>query len=385
LIVLNVVSLLLLGLCYSSIVYENVNIKHLNPNNEINWRDKVNALIEAAKLNKIDASGYYTNPVEIGTPAPDAPDPFMLVSEGVYFAYSTNAQGCNIPCMVSADLTSFALNQDALPQLPNWAQPLPGSVWAPAVWINAPGRYILYYVCHIAAATYAKIYNISINSLPESVRENGKQCISSAVASTPVGPFVDSSSAPLVCPPDSTNVLDPTIFVDPNDNTPYLIWVNNGPSLIGARELSSDGQSFVGSAVELISPTLGWENGVTEGPGMRFNSGKYYLTYSGNDYDSSSYAVGYAECKTPLGPCDKHGNPILVSKSPCLGPGGSDWFVDNVGQYWFVYHGWTAPYTNYPEGKRSLRIDKIYWSNSDLFVVGPTTTPTLNQTMPYLF
>ena len=38
---------------------------------------------------------------------------------------------------------------------------------------------------------------------------------------------------------------------------------------------------------------------------MMANNGTYYLFYSANNYESYSYASGYAACSSPLGPCTK--------------------------------------------------------------------------------
>ena len=61
-----------------------------------------------------------------------------------------------------------------------------------------------------------------------------------------------------------------------------------------------------------------WEASVVEGPMLWKHDGRYFLFYSGNVYSGAGYAVGYATCDSPLGPCkDAPENPIL--KTACGG------------------------------------------------------------------
>src|SRR3546814_17658334 len=79
------------------------------------------------------------------------------------------------------------------------------------------------------------------------------------------------------------------------------------------------------------------------------SGGRYLLFYSGNEHRSAAYAVGYADCASPAGPCTKHGgNPILASSGDRLGPGPPAPFHDTSGNLRPAYHYLNAPYTNYP-------------------------------------
>ena len=59
-------------------------------------------------------------------------------------------------------------------------------------------------------------------------------------------------------------------------------------------------------------PDQGWEGGNVEAPDLVEANGRYLLFFSGNDWSSANYAVGAAQCATPLGPCSD------VSAAPCF-------------------------------------------------------------------
>jgi hypothetical protein len=126
----------------------------------------------------------------------DFPDPHVLVVGDVYYAYSTNVAGVNVPVMSSTDLVSWKATSQALPPLPGWASP--GRTWAPAV-LARGGFYVLYY-------TVAQT-------------STGRQCISVATAASPAGPFRDTSSAPLVCQLDRGRSIGPYVFTDPGGSS----------------------------------------------------------------------------------------------------------------------------------------------------------------------
>jgi beta-xylosidase len=233
-----------------------------------------------------------------------------------------------------------------------------------------PGSFVLYYTARDTAS--------------------GLQCVSRAVSSTPAGPYVDTSSAPLVCQTAICGSIDPSPFVD-DDGSAYLVWKSdennptcNTPPRIWSQPLTSDGISVVGSPTELLVRDQLWEGAVIEGPDMWKSGGAYYLFYSANRYDSADYAVGYGVCQGPSGPCQKTtldladgGSPaVLQSAGAALGPGGEQLFVDTSLALWVVYHAWTAPDTSYSGGgARSMRIDRVIFDAGLPIFVGPTTTP----------
>ena len=286
-------------------------------------------------------SPAYTNPVYAG----DFPDPFVLRVENIYYAYATNSGDVNIQLMRSTDLVNWEYLGDALEKLPDWSD---GEVWAPSV-LRRGDKYVLYYTLNY--------------------RETGLQCVSVAVSDKPEGPFKDSSSAPFLCQTDLGGSIDASPFVD-SDGKAYLLWKNNGNDYsvrvsIWVQLLQEDGLSLTGEVVELIYKDQIWENPLIEGPSMVKAGDKYYLFYSANQYESPAYAIGYAVCDTVSGPCVKPQNkPFFSSAGEAAGPGGQEFFTDPQGNLWMAYHAWTNPKVGYPDGARSLRIDRVAFVNN---------------------
>jgi beta-xylosidase len=284
------------------------------------------------------------------------PDPDVRPFDGAYYAYATTTGGAYLPVMRSTDLVTWTARpaydpgppldsdpyfNDALPHPARWGAEsgsgrITKQVWAPAV-ERIGGRYVLF-------------YSIKASNSPE------RYCISVATASSPLGPFTDSSTGPFVCDSDPKGSIDPDPFVDPDTGTPYLLWKSEGvpgslPTRIWAQQLDASGTAFApGSARrELLRTSQPWEGDVVENPSMVRHGGQLYLFYSANEWASSAYATGYAVCESVLGPCTKpRGTPLLASSGDRLGPGGPSAFVDAAGRLQLAHHWWNAPYTSYP-------------------------------------
>ena len=269
----------------------------------------------------------------------DFADPFVLHAGNAYYAYSTDNQDHHIPVLTSSGLFGTAHIAEALPNLPAWSSP--GGVWAPAV-LPRPDGYVLYY------STRA--------------HDPERECLSWAFSAQPGGPFVDASSGPFVCSADG-GAIDPSPYVD-TDGRAYLQWKSDETKGIVSQELAPDGRSLVGQPHPLVQADQPWEDGVVEAPSMVGYEGRYYLFYSGNDWSTSGYAVGYAVCDTPLGPCAQPaGGPWLSSTDKAEGPGGEDVFVDEQGQLWMALHAWVRGKVGYPDGARKLFVVRLTFVN----------------------
>jgi len=271
----------------------------------------------------------------------DFADPFVLRVGDDYYAYSTNTGSERIPVLTSKGLFGTARRTEALANLPAWSAP--GTVWAPSV-LARPGSYVLYYATALAED-------------PE------RQCLSRATSTEPDGPFVDDSAGPLVCPPGG-GAIDASPFVDV-DGRAYLLWKSyGGVDGIVAQELTPDGLGLVGPVPVLLGADQGWEAGLIEAPSMLARDGRYYLFYSANDWNTANYAIGFAVCDSPTGPCARPTDgPWLASTDQAQGPGGGEVFSDDQGQPWLVLHAWVRGKVGYPNGARNLFVVRLDFVN----------------------
>jgi beta-xylosidase len=298
----------------------------------------------------------YQNPVYDA----NFPDPFVLEEDGSYLAYSTNDSTTNVPTLRSDDLVDWKEGEDAMPDLAPWATP--GKTWAPEVLHREgqPGGYVLYYT---ATDT-----------------DSGRQCIGHATSKRAGGPFEDDRKEPLVCQSSEGGSIDASPFRDESGDL-YLYWKNDGNAIgrdtyIYAQRLSGDGLSLRGEPERLFKEGARWEGQLVEAPFMWSHGGRYYLFYSANAYYDASYAVGYAACEDPLGPCKKAPeNPILKTGRGAAGPGHISIAEDEGGETWMAYHAWPPDAVGSVLPGRTFRLDRLLWRDEKPVVEGPTTKP----------
>ncbi len=297
----------------------------------------------------------FTNPVIRDNFA----DPFLLQEGDTWYAYATNSASKNVPVSKSTDLVTWTISTDAMPALGAWVKP--GNTWAPEVH-KVASKYVLYYTARD--------------------KTSNKQCVGVATADKPEGKFKDASAQPLVCQVKEGGTIDASPFQD--GDKLYLLYKNDGnccgiPTYIYSQELSPDGLTLVGEPARLVRNDQKWEGGVVEAPTMLKRDGKYYLFFSANNYAGVEYAVGYAVCDSPLGPCqDAPENPILKSvlaKPPdmVIGPGHQT-IITVDGQDWLVYHVWEVVGGGRRGDRRQMWLDRLDWVDGKPVVRGPTVT-----------
>ncbi|HEV2087983.1 MAG TPA: S-layer homology domain-containing protein, partial [Cryptosporangiaceae bacterium] len=170
----------------------------------------------------------------------------------------------------------------------------------------------------------------------------------------------------------------------------------NPPTKLWSRQLTPDGLAWApGSTMrELTRTTQAWEGPMIENPAMVRYADRYFLLYSANNWWTDRYAIGYAECAGPLGPCSKpQGHPLLGNHGDKLGPGGPSLFFDTAGRLKMAYHHWTAPYVGYPtdpncdgggkctsQGQRRMSITDLRLGGSGLEVGPARPSPTVLPT-----
>lgn len=305
----------------------------------------------------------------------DFPDPFVIEQQGEMLAFSTNSRALNVPVAVSRNLIdwrpatdSSGRAIDAMPVLAGWVQS--GRTWAPEV-MKIGNRWMLYYTARH--------------------RGRNTQCIGLAVAAAPKGPYRDSSAEPLLCQYGEGGTIDANPFRD-KDGQLYLTFKNDGNSVgrktkIWSQRLSSDGMRLTGEAVALIENDAKWEAHVIEASTMVLTPDGIALLYSANHYGwendqrLSPYAMGYAMCRSAMGPCtDSKSNPILYSyndrRSGCLsGPGHQSVFRAAGGTF-IAFHAWAATRgCRKAADKRYLYVAPFGWENGK-----PQIAPSVRRT-----
>jgi beta-xylosidase len=300
------------------------------------------------------------------------PDPQIVVHQGEFIAYATNA-GINLPMLSSRDLVHWSWvmrpdepgkRLDGMPELAPWVKE--GFTWAPEV-MKIGEKWLLYYTANH--------------------RKRDVQCLGVATADNPRGPFRDSSAEPLVCQFDLGGTIDADPFRD-SDGKLYLYFKSDGNRVgkgtaIWGQRLADDGLSVTGAPVALVKDDKQWEWKLVEAPTMVRAPAGYQLFYSAAFYGwdpnerLSRYATGYATCSGPLGPCvDAPENPILHSfndrEAGCLsGPGHTSIF--SVGERRFIaFHAWAATKGCRKDvDKRYLYVAPLFWKDGKP-VIGPS-------------
>ena len=226
------------------------------------------------------------------------------------------------------------------------------------------------------------------NGLP-----TASNCIGVAVSSRPDGGFLDQGildngtttvRGPVGCgDAGGYSNIDPAPFID-TDGQAYLYFetghnASGAAAAISVVKLAPDLVHAVGPRTELFTGTQAWEQRgtvkIVEGPWMHRHRSRYYLFYSGGDFQGD-YAMGYGVGTSPLGPFAKsQANPILKGTASVIGPGGGSVATGPAtGADQMIYHARSA--AGQP---RTLRVDRLVWNDASspatVAVNGPTTTP----------
>ena len=248
-----------------------------------------------------------------GTSLVPLADPYILLDGDTYYAYGTHS-GSGIEVWTSQDLHAWQNRGLALDKVntteTQW-------FWAPEVYYKE-GKYYMYY--------------------------SANEHLYTATADSPLGPFKQEGGRQMESLIGDEKCIDSSVFFD-DDGTTYIFFVRfNDGNCIWMAELQDDLITPVaGTLKKCFAVSQSWENKmgrVNEGPNMIKHNGTYYLTYSGNDYRSQDYAVGYATTTSLKSPSwTKYtSNPIVRRVEGLMGTGHHSLFTDKEGKLRIVFH-----------------------------------------------
>ena len=290
-------------------------------------------------VDKADETIRHTTPVSLG-------DPFIMLHQGVYYAYGTQAEE-GIEVYTSDNLEEW----EKAPALALHKDNSFGDkwFWAPEVYyVN--GKFYMYYTAeeHMCAAT----------------------------SDSPLGPFIQEVKKPML---EGEKTIDNSLFID-DDGTPYLFFdrFNDGLN-IWVAELEED---LITIKKQTLHPCIHvsqeWEKvwpRVNEGAFVTKHNGMYYMTYSANSYESPFYGVGCATATSIMGEWTKYpDNPLLQKPGNLVGVGHSALFRDKKENLRIVFHAHHDDKNIHPrkmyigkvEFKQEGEVDKLYISQEYL-------------------
>lgn len=306
----------------------------------------------------------YRNPVYVPdfSSISNIADPTVVKFNGEYYLYGTTGiSGFDV--LHSRDLIHWEYKGIAYgvpgwdgkgksPWNKNW-------FWAPCI-VYKNGTFYLYY------------------SAGDQEMGDGSRNIGVATSKSPTGPFLDYSKNPIIT---DENSIDGYVFSD-DDGRMYFYYNQVDANFNGTavREMQ-DMFSFKTEETKVVEISEPWEGSINEGPVVLKHGGIYYHMYSGGNYYDSTYAMGYATSKNPMG-LDKmkdeswtkfNNNPILKSSNQAIGPGHHDIqkAPNNVTDF-IIYH--TKQFEE-DGGERQIAIDRMFWNHDKIWTCGPTTSP----------
>lgn len=290
----------------------------------------------------------------------DFPDPGVIQTPVGDYAYSSDGYYAgrlvNVPEATAASVTGpwTATGVDALPELPGWVAFDSSSdtydVWAPDVTSLDGGGYLLYFVARDL---------------------NGLQCIGTATAADPVGPFTPVGDQPLLCGIADHGDIDPMAYSENGKH--YLVYKDNAnsagvPDSIWVNEVAADGVTLVGGRTRMLTADAGGdEQNVAEAADLVRVDGQYVLLYSAENWDST-YHMKYAVSATLIGAYTKQGTfaDTAAFDGSIVAPGGNYAVTAPDGSQYLFFHGNIT-------GGRGLYVDQMTWPHGVPTLAGSST------------
>lgn len=301
-------------------------------------------------------SQTYTNPVYDA----NFPDPFIVEHEGTFYAYATQRGPGGFQLMTSKDLINW--KQEKPPFKPSWSD---RQYWAPEVY-QYRGKWYFFYS--------------ALNP------KTNKRDLAVAVGDGPKGPFKELNTLIYGTSENQgtsdDGAIDPALHFE--DGKVYMCYIREAhPRALKMVELAPDLLSTIGDRHTLLVIDRPEEQGILDAPTLIKQNGKYWLFYSSGWFQSNkndaNYRVRTAVSDSILGPYKKTYKSMVESvEGKTYSPGHQTIFQLKSGEWWMAYHGWNAEgdprYGSNPKG-RTLRIDRLHWTEDGPTMEGATTDP----------
>jgi beta-xylosidase len=291
-------------------------------------------------------------------------DPFVLRTGRAYYAYGTAER---LERTADGQYGAFRILRST--NLAHWepvghALDLSGAAadhayWAPEV-AEVDGRFFLYY-----------------SKAPPGQDEQHR--LHMAEADRPEGPFRERGT---VLPEELGFCIDAHPFRDARDGRWYLFFardyfderVGTGLAVVGLDEsmcapdgeprtvlrANHDWQIYERDRALYGRTWPAWHT--VEGPCVWAHGGRYFCFYSGGNWRTKDYGVGYAVADHPLGPWAHADNvgPSVLRQIPdhLIGPGHNSMTIAPDGGLRIVFHAWDASHT-----ARRMFIRPLEWTS----------------------
>ncbi len=294
----------------------------------------------------------YRNPLWDGYLA----DPYAFKVGDTWYAVGTGQapDGKQFPILRSKNFTDWEFVSGALEKIDGIKD-----YWAPEI-AERDGKFYLYWA--------------------------GDMKMRVAVADSPTGPFEDTGKLMF---PDLEFSIDGHAFKDPQDGQWYFFFAKDffderPGTALAAVKLADDMVTPVGEPRTVLRAVADWQIyerdrdlydrkweawHTVEAPAVVFRDGKYWLFYSGGNWQTPGYGVGCAVADDVLGPYrDERGKEgaavIRTIPGELIGPGHNSLALAPDGETWFnFYHSWNPERT-----KRQICMDPLVWPEE-----GPVT------------
>jgi beta-xylosidase len=127
-----------------------------------------------------------------------------------------------------------------------------------------------------------------------------------------------------------------------------------------AQQLSPNGSLLTGEPTKIIENDLTWEAHLVEGVWLTKYSEKYYLFYTGNDFSTNQYGIGYAVADSALGPFKKAKSQLLKSTKQWIAPGHPSVVIAPNGSHAMFLHAYHPGKEGYKHFRALLSISLVF-------------------------